>query len=102
MRGIHAFVERLRCRVDGPCRRARAPEGTTDIDGTATGYGLRTLCDVGILYVDDACIVSRSPRRFAKIIEVIVEVCRAFALTVSEKKIEAMPCACLHGVYRRR
>ena len=44
----------------------------------------------GMLYADDACIVSRSPQGLAKMMEVIVEVCRAFALTVSAKKIETM------------
>ena len=44
----------------------------------------------GMLYADDACIVSRSPQGFAKMVEVIVEVCRAFALTVSAKKTETM------------
>ena len=33
----------------------------------------------GMLYADDACIVSRSPQGLAKIMEVIVEVCRGFA-----------------------
>ena len=40
------------------------------------------------LYADDACIVSRSPKGLAKMMEVIVEVCRAFTLTVSAKKTE--------------
>ena len=40
----------------------------------------------GMLYADDACIVSRSPQGLAKMMEVIVEVCRAFALIVSAKK----------------
>ena len=44
----------------------------------------------GMLYADDACIVSRSPQGLAKVTEVIVEVCRAFALTVSAKKTETM------------
>ena len=44
----------------------------------------------GMLYADDACIVSRSPQGLAKMMEVIVEVCRAFALTVPAKKIKAM------------
>ena len=44
----------------------------------------------GMLYVDDACIVSRSPQGLAMMMEVIVEVCRAFALTVSAKKTETM------------
>ena len=43
-----------------------------------------------MLYVDDACIVSRSPQGLATMMEVIVEVCRAFALTVSEKKTGTM------------
>ena len=44
----------------------------------------------GMLYADDACIVSRSPQRLAKMIEVIVEACRAFALNVLAKKTETM------------
>ena len=44
----------------------------------------------GMLYADDACIVSPSPQGPAKMMEVLVEVCRAFALTVSAKKTETM------------
>ena len=44
----------------------------------------------GMLYADDACIVSRSPQGFAKMMEVVVKVCRAFVLTVSAKKTETM------------
>ena len=44
----------------------------------------------GMLYADDACIVSRSPQGLAKMMEVIVEVCRAFALTVSANKTETV------------
>ena len=44
----------------------------------------------GMLYANDACIVSRSPQGLAKMMEVIVEVCRAFALTVLAKKSETM------------
>ena len=44
----------------------------------------------GMLYVNGACIISRSPQRLAKTMEVIVEVCRVFALTVSAKKRETM------------
>ena len=44
----------------------------------------------GMLYADDACIVSRSPQGLAKMMEVIVEVCRAFGLAVSAKKTETM------------
>ena len=41
-----------------------------------------------MLYADDACIGSRSPQGLAKMMEVIVEVCRAFTLTVSAKKTD--------------
>ena len=44
----------------------------------------------GMLYADDACLVSRSPQGLAKMMKVIVEVCRTSALTVSAKKIETM------------
>ena len=44
----------------------------------------------GMLYADDACIVSGSPQGLAKMMEVIVEVCRAFVLTVSAKETETM------------
>ena len=44
----------------------------------------------GMLYVDGACKVSRSPQGLAKMTEAIVEVCRTFALTVSAKKSETM------------
>ena len=43
-----------------------------------------------MLYADDICIVSRSPQGIAKMMEVIVEVCRAFALTVSVKRTETI------------
>ena len=43
-----------------------------------------------MLYADDACIVSRLPQGLAKMGEVIVEVYRAFASTVSAKKTETM------------
>ena len=44
----------------------------------------------GMLHSDDACIVSRSPQGLTKMMEVIVEVCRAFALTESAKITETM------------
>ena len=45
----------------------------------------------GMLYVDYACIVSRSPQGLIKRMEVIlVGVCRAFAFTVPAKKTETM------------
>ena len=53
---------------------------------TAMDYVRRAVW--GTLYADDACIVSRSP--LDEMMEVIVEVCRALALTVSTKKTDTM------------
>ena len=53
-----------------------------------------------MLYVDDSCVVSRSPQGLAKMMEVIVEVCRAFVLTVSAKKTETILCP--HRVHHGR
>ena len=44
----------------------------------------------GILYADDAGVVSQSPEQLRKMMEVIVVVCAAFGLTVSESKTEIM------------
>ena len=44
----------------------------------------------GMLYAGDACIILHSPGGLAKMMKVIVEVCRAFALTVSAKKTETV------------
>ena len=44
----------------------------------------------GMLFADDACIVSRSPQGLAKMMEIILEVCQVFALTVSAKKTDTM------------
>ena len=54
----------------------------------AMDYVRRTVW--GMLYADGACIVLRSPTGVAKIMEAIVEVCRALALTVSAKKTETI------------
>ena len=43
-----------------------------------------------MLYADDARIVSQSPEQLRKMIGVIVFVCAAFGLTVSEAKTEIM------------
>ena len=44
----------------------------------------------GMLYADDAGVVSQSPKQLKKIMGVIVVVCAAFGLTVSETKTEIM------------
>ena len=54
----------------------------------AMDYVRRAVWDM--LYADDACIVSRSPQGLAKMMEVVVEVYRAFASTVSAKKTETV------------
>ena len=54
----------------------------------------------GMLYADDAGVVSQSPKQLRKMMVVIVVVCAAFGLTVSEAKTEIM---CLRAkVYARR
>ena len=57
--------------------RERSPESSIDCVRRAVW---------GMLFADDACIISRSPRAVAKIFELIVYKCDAFRLTVSEKK----------------
>ena len=44
----------------------------------------------GMLYADDACIVSRLPRGLGRMMAVFVEVFGAFGLTISESKTETM------------
>ena len=44
----------------------------------------------GMLYADDACIVSRSLQGLERIIATLVDVFDAFGLTVSEKNPETM------------
>ena len=41
----------------------------------------------GILYADDAGVVSRSPEQLRKMMEVIVVVCTVFGLTVSVEAV---------------
>ena len=45
---------------------------------------------LSMVYADDTCIVSRSQEGLAKMMEMIAEICRAFALTVSAKKTDTM------------
>ena len=52
----------------------------------------------GMLYDDDACIVSQSPRGLELVMVVIVKVCDAFGLTASEKKTETMQMPVPHGL----
>ena len=43
-----------------------------------------------MLYADDACIASRSPRGLGRLMAVFVEVFGTFGLTISESKTETM------------
>ena len=43
-----------------------------------------------MLYADDACIVSLSPRGLGRMMEVFVEVFDTFGLAISESKTETM------------
>ena len=45
---------------------------------------------VGMLYADDAGVVSTSTRRLSRMVDVIIVVYQKFGLTVSKKTIEAM------------
>ena len=44
----------------------------------------------GMLYADDAGVMSTSSRGLTRMMDVIVVACQEFGLTVSEKKTEAM------------
>ena len=44
----------------------------------------------GMLYADDARVVSTSPRGLTRMMDVIVVACQEFGVTVSEKKTEAV------------
>ena len=44
----------------------------------------------GMLYADDAGVVSQSPKQPRKMMEAIVVVCATFGFTVSEAKTEIM------------
>ena len=44
----------------------------------------------GMLYADDAGLVSTSPRRLTRMMDIIDVACKEFGLTVSEKMTEAM------------
>ena len=55
---------------------------------TALEYVRRAIW--GMLYADDACIVSRSPRGLGRMMVVFVEVFGTFGLTISESKTETV------------
>ena len=60
---------------------------------TTTGETVLATPVWGMLYADDAGVVSQSPEQLRKMMGVIVVVYATFGLTVSEAKTEIM---CLH------
>ena len=59
--------------------------------GEATAGGLVLVTRLwGMLYADDAGVVSQSPEKLRKMMGVIVVVCAAFGFTVLEAKTEIM------------
>ena len=68
-------------------RKKRGAEGQGE---TTVGESVLATPLWGMLYADDAGVVSRSPEQLRKMMEVIVVVCAAFGLTVSEAKTEIM------------
>ena len=76
-------------------RKNKGPGGRGE---ATTGESVLATPPWGMLYADDAGVVSRSPEQLRKMMEVIVVVCAAFGLTVSEAKTEIM---CLRRGCRR-
>ena len=71
--------------------------GTPEEEKRAEGRGEATVGESAwatplwdMLYADDAGVVSQSPKQLRKMMGVIVVVCVAFGLTVSEAKTEIM------------
>ena len=73
---------RRRVRMADPGRRGRWKWSGERCGGCCTVWGM--------LYADDAGVVSTSPRGLTRMMGVIVVTCQEFGLTVSEKKNEAM------------
>ena len=86
---MDSMVQLLRMKKEkGGKKEGRAPAGR--VDGQKKEEAAQTLW--GMLYADDAGIVSRSPERLEKMMTVIVTVCAAFGLTY--RKPRRRSCAC--------
>ena len=88
-RGLHAFQggQRHHGRFGTP--EEEKGGGGVRVEATIGESVLATLL-WGKLYADDAGVVSQSPEQLRKMMGVIVVVCAAFGLTVSEAKTEIM------------
>ena len=86
-RGLHAFQSGQRHHG-----RFGTPEEEKEGGGAGESNCRRVLATPlwGILYADDAGVVSQSPKQLRKMMGVIVVVCAAFGLTVLEAKTEIM------------
>ena len=85
-RGLHAFQggQRQHGRFGTPEEEKRGGGGRE----TTAGESALVTPLWGMLYADEARVVSQSPERLRKMMGVIVVVCAAFGLTVSEAKTE--------------
>ena len=81
---MDSMVQLQRKKEKGGEEERRAQAGR--LDGQRKEQEAQTLW--GMLYADDAGIVSRSPEGLKKILTMIVASCAAFELTVSEAKTE--------------
>ena len=68
----------------------RKKKGAKGHGESTTGESVLVTPLWGMIYADDAGVVSRSPEQLRRMMGVIVLVCAAFGLTVSEAKTEIM------------
>ena len=87
-RGLHAF--RGRRRRHGRFGTPEEEKGAGGRGEAAAGGSVPATPLWGMLYADNAGVVSQSPEQVRKMMEVIVVVCAVFGLTVSEAKTEIM------------
>ena len=87
-RGLHAFQGRQR--HHGRSVYLRKKRGAGGRGEATAGESVLATPRWGMLYADDAGVVSQSPEQLRKMMRVIVVVCAAFGVTVSEAKTEIM------------
>ena len=72
------------------CTYLRKKKGAEGREEATAGEPILAMPLWGMLYVDDAGVVSQPPEQLKNMLVVIVVVCAAFGLTVSETKTEIM------------
>ena len=85
-RGLHAFQGGRR--DHGRFGTPEEEKGAGERGEATAGESALATPLWGMLYADNSGVVSRSPEQLRKMMEVIVVVCAAFGLTLSEAKIE--------------